>query len=118
MINRGVIRQTIFHDEEDMKRFISLIKRYQEKFSFKVYHWCLMNNHYHLLIELANSKDLNKIMGAIQQIYAVYHHKRYQTAGQLFQSRFKSQAIEKSNYLLACGRYIERNPLRANLVRV
>ncbi|MBI4777445.1 transposase [Candidatus Desantisbacteria bacterium] len=117
VINRGIIRQTIFHDEDDMKQFISLIKRYQGKFDFNIYHWCLMNNHYHLLMKLANSKDLSKIIGAIQQIYAGYHHKRYQTAGRLFQSRFKSQTIEKSDYLLACGRYIERNPVRANLVQ-
>jgi putative transposase len=69
-------------------------------------------------MELVNSKDLNKIIGAIQQIHTRYYHKRYQTAGQLFQSRFKSQAIENSNYLLSCGRYIELNPKRANLVQI
>jgi putative transposase len=118
IINRGVIRQTIFHGEEDVTQFLSLIKRYQKRFPFKIYHWVLMSNHYHLVMELAQPKDLSKIIGPIQQIYAVYHHRRHRTAGQLFQSRYKSQAIEKGSYLLSCGRYVERNPLRAGLVKL
>jgi putative transposase len=118
VINRGIICQAIFHSQEDVGQFISLLRRYQKRFHFKVYHWCIMHNHYHLVLELQESTELSKIIGAIQQLYALYHHKRYQTAGQLFQGRFKSQAIEKANYLLACARYVERNPLRAGLVKL
>lgn len=118
IINRGIIRQTIFHDEEDGARFLSLVKRYKEKFPLELYHWVIMSNHYHLLMELARPEDMSKVVGPIQQIYAVYHHKRYHTAGQLFQSRYKSQAIEKREYLLACGRYIERNPVRAGITNL
>lgn len=117
IINRGIICQDIFHDDKDFNKFLAIIRNYKNLFSFKIYHWCLMNNHYHLLLELPNPTKLSKIIGPIQQIYALYHHSRYHTAGRLFQGRFKSQAIEKDNYLLACGRYIERNPIRANLVQ-
>lgn len=116
VINRGVIGQDIFHAQEDADFFITIVKKYSKIRSFNVYHWCLMHNHYHLVLGLKNSAGLSKIIGAIQQIYASYHHRVYKTQGRLFQSRFKSQAIETAAYLLACGRYVERNPVRAGLV--
>lgn len=117
VVNRGVLRQEIFHDDKDVFNFISIIKRYKERADFKVYHWCVMPNHYHLLLEFSDGNFLSKIIGACQQIYASYYHKKYLTAGRLFQNRFKSQAIEKSSYLLSCGRYIELNPVRAALAK-
>lgn len=117
IINRGVIGQDIFHCQQDADKFRSIIQRYGKRFDFKVYHWCLMRNHYHLVMQMASPKELSKVAGAIQQIYAGYHHYRYGSMGQLFQSRFKSQAIDTAAYLLQCGRYIERNPLRAGLVQ-
>jgi REP element-mobilizing transposase RayT len=116
VLNRGILRQTIFHEDEDMAYFINVIKRYRCKVSFEVYHWCIMPNHYHIIAEFLNGHLLSKVIGACQQIYALYYHRKYQTAGRLFQNRFKSQAIEKETYLLACGRYVELNPLRAGLV--
>ena len=74
-----------------------------------------MGNHYHILLELPDPTQLSKIVGNWQHVYAVRYHQRYDTAGRFFQSRFKSQAIEKEAYLLACGRYIEQNPVRADL---
>jgi putative transposase len=76
-----------------------------------------MPNHYHLVGEFPPPGKLSKIIGACQQIYAAYYHRKYQTAGRLFQNRFKSQAIEKERYLLSCGRYAELNPVRAKLVK-
>lgn len=117
IVNRGVLRQTIFHDEKDSQRFIQIIKDYRAKEGFKVYHWCLMGNHYHLVLEVTQPERISKIIGAIQQVYANYYHRRYRTAGHLFGNRFKSQVIDKESYLSACGRYVERNPVRAKLVR-
>lgn len=118
IINRGILRQEIFHDNQDVSNFLNLLGRYKEKFNFKVYHWCVMPNHYHLLIEFLDGRLLSKSVGACQQLYAAYYHRKYKTAGKLFQNRFKSQAIEAQDYLLACGRYIECNPVRAGLVKV
>lgn len=111
------MRQEIFHDDKDVSAFFSIIKRYKQKSDFKVYHWCVMPNHYHLLLEFSNGNFLSKTIGALQQIYASYYHRKYSTAGKLFQNRFKSQAIEKDSYLLSCGRYIELNPVRAALAK-
>ncbi|MBN1520951.1 MAG: transposase [Candidatus Aureabacteria bacterium] len=94
---------------------MNIIQKYSSKYNARFYHWCLMSNHYHLVTELKNPEDLTKITGGIQQVYAYRYHKKYGTAGKLFQGRFKSQAIEKENYLLICGRYVENNPVRAGL---
>lgn len=117
LLNRGILCQTIFHDDEDAAYFLQQIKRYKERNSFLVYHWCLMPNHYHLVAEFFQPRLISKVIGACQQIYARYYHRKYHTAGKLFQNRFKSQAIEKQTYLLACGRYVELNPVRARLVK-
>lgn len=111
------MRQEIFHDDKDVSAFLNIIKRYKQKSDFRVYHWCVMPNHYHLLLQFSNGNFLSKTIGALQQIYASYYHKKYSTAGKLFQNRFKSQAIEKDSYLLSCGRYIELNPVRAALTK-
>lgn len=116
ILNRGILCQPIFHDDQDTSYFLKVIKRYQQKIPFLAYHWCIMSNHYHLVAELSKPSLISKIVGACQQIYALYYHRKYHTAGKLFQNRFKSQAIEKESYLFSCGRYVELNPVRARLV--
>ncbi len=115
VINRGIMKQTIFKDAEDYVAFIKTVMRYSTEASASIYHWCLMPNHYHILIELSNPSTLSKMVGGWQHVYAVRYHHRHNTAGRFFQGRFKSQAIEKERYLLACGRYVELNPVRAGL---
>lgn len=117
VINRGILKQEIFHDEQDFRLFIEIVYQYIKKEGVKVYHWCLMNNHYHIVLEITDTHKLSKLVGGWQQVYAVKYHKRYNTAGKLFQNRFKSQAIEKETYLLYCGRYVERNPVRAGICK-
>jgi putative transposase len=115
VLNRGILKQTIFHAIEDYSSFFETLRRYAMRSQAAVYHWCLMPNHYHVVLELRETKELSKLVGGLQQVYAVGYHKRHETAGRLFQSRFKSQAIQKETYLLACGRYVEQNPVRAGL---
>jgi len=90
IINRGILKQTIFHDEEDFSVFVDSVYRYVNRAGASVYHWCLMSNHYHIVMELPDPAELSKIVGGWQHVYAVRYHRRYQTAGKLFQSRFKS----------------------------
>jgi putative transposase len=115
VLNRGIIKQTIFNDADGYVSFIKTVKHYIKEAAASIYHWCLMPNHYHILIELSDPSTLSKIVGGWQQVYAVRYHHRHNTAGRLFQGRFKSQAIEKERYLLSCGRYVELNPVRAGL---
>jgi len=75
-----------------------------------------MPNHIHLLIKVEKSNDLPKFMQLILQIYASKFRKKYKSVGFVFQNRYKSKLIDNDAYLLECARYIERNPLRANIV--
>lgn len=114
--NRSNGRMPIFKSKEDFTCFMDLLKRYSLKFDLKLYHWIIMPNHYHLLLELKQPKMMSNIMAGLSKAYSCYHHKVYFTTGFLWQGRFKLQPVQKERYLIACGRYIERNPVRANIV--
>ncbi len=116
IINRGNGRQEVFHDEKDFETFLSVLAHYKDIWGFKMYNFCLMPNHFHLLWEIQKAETLSRAMQAITLSYSRAHHARYKTAGYLWQGRFKNMIIEKDNYLLSCGAYIERNPKRAGLV--
>jgi putative transposase len=75
-----------------------------------------MHNHFHLLLRLADPADLSPLMAGLLRAYVHYFHRRYRFVGHLWQGRFKSCAVEAEDYLLSCGRYIERNPLAATIV--
>lgn len=113
--NRGNGRYEIFHEDNDYQHFLDLLARYQALFSFALYHWVIMGNHYHLLLEIQEPERISRFMAGLGRAYSHYHHRRYKTSGFLWQGRFKMQAIQKETYLVACGRYIERNPVRAGL---
>ena len=116
VINRGTARQDLFHEAADYEYFKTLLVTYAETRRLSIYHWVLMTNNYHLCLELEDSARLSRVMAGIQRAYVHYHHRKYESSGFLFQGRFKSQPIQKERYLLACGRYIEQNPVTAKLV--
>ena len=117
VMNRGVNRQGIFADDRDHEYFLQLVERYKAACRARVYHWVLMGNHYHLLAEVAH-ENLRAFAGGIQQAYAQYHHARHGSSGVFWQGRYKSKPVELGPYLVSCGRYVERNPVRAGLVPV
>lgn len=114
--NRSNARVEIFHNDDDYRYFINLLISYSREFDSKVYHWVIMPNHYHLLLELVQPEIISRYMAGLNRSYACYHHRSYHTAGFLWQGRFKLQPVQKQGYLIACGRYIERNPVRAQIV--
>jgi len=116
LYNRSNGKRPIFKHSKDFIYFINLLKKYALRFNLKIYHWVIMSNHYHLLLELAEPKQISKIMAGLAKAYSCYYHKTYFTAGFLWQGRFKMQPIQKNKYLVACGRYIEKNPVRAGMV--
>lgn len=116
VLTRGNDRKQIFSKSSDYLVFLSVIRRYLGKFNILITNYCLMPNHFHLLLFIGASSDLSKFMKAILQVYANYHRKEYNSTGFLYQNRFKSLLIKDDSYLIECARYIERNPLRAGLV--
>ncbi len=117
IMQRGNNRQMIFTKNADCKRFLSLVKKYKAKYPFELYNYCLMKNHFHLLVKIHKKESLAKIMQGILQSFGYYFKEKYQYTGYLYQGRYKSKIIEKDEYLLECARYIETNPLRAGIVK-
>lgn len=117
VMNRGVNRQSIFADDTDRAYFSKLVIKYKYLCGAKVYHWVWMGNHYHMLVEVVHD-NLRGFAGGIQQAYAQYHHARHNGIGVFWQGRFKSKPVAVGQYLICCGRYLERNPVRAGLVAV
>lgn len=116
ILNRGHDRRKLFPSVQDFKEFKAIIARYKEKFEFDLYHYCLMPNHFHLLLRIRRGNDLQFLMKGISQSYSFHYKRRYKLSGYLFQNRYKNIPITKDEYLMECGRYIERNPVRAGMV--
>jgi len=114
--SRSCNREVIFRESEDFEHFKQLLHAYRERFEAAIYHWVIMSNHYHLVIELKNPEVISKLMAGLHRAYSYYHHATYATIGFLWQGRFKMQPIQRELYLIACGRYVERNPVRAGMV--
>ena len=116
IILRGANRQEIFHDDEDKVRFLETLYRYKEKSKMKVFGWCLMGNHVHLLIGEGN-ESLSVTMKRIGVSFAWFYNWKYNTTGHLFQDRYRSEKIEDDRYLLTVIRYIHQNPVKPGIVR-
>ena len=114
---RGNNRQKIFREKKDYAVYRGMLQGAKTRYPFNLYHYCLMTNHIHLLLRVAEGISLPKIMHWIQLGYARYHRKKYRYCGHLFQGRFRSLRIPKESYYLQCGRYIERNPVKAGMVK-
>ncbi|MFH1281301.1 MAG: transposase [Candidatus Omnitrophota bacterium] len=116
IVTRGIDCRRLFGDEADNQYFYNIICAYLPKFRISIFHYCFMINHIHLLIKAIRAADLPKFMQLVLQGYAYYFRKKYLSVGFIFQNRYKSRLIDNDAYLLECGRYIERNPLRAKIV--
>jgi len=117
VLTRGNNRQDVFHDDLDFIRYCDLLAHYKDKYTFLLYHYVLMTNHIHLVMETTAHGLLSEIMKGISISYAQYYKKKYSHVGHFWQDRYKSILISKDEYLLACGSYIELNPVRAGMVK-
>ncbi|PLS03349.1 REP-associated tyrosine transposase [Neobacillus cucumis] len=112
---RGANRQEIFHEEQDRIKFLSILEKYKVKADLRIYAWCLMGNHVHLLVK-EGSEALSTTMKRIGVSFVSYYNWKYQTNGHLFQDRFRSEKVEDIQYLLTVVRYIHQNPVKAGMV--
>jgi putative transposase len=107
---RSISEVDLFKDDEDKKTYLSLVKKYQKLYEFRVYGYCLMSNHVHLIID-ANGVDISKVMHGINFSYAQYFNRKHKRHGHLFQDRFKSKMIVNDKYLITLSAYIHNNPV-------
>jgi putative transposase len=113
---RGNNRQFIFNSEDDFRYYYELLRDLREENHIDIYHYCLMSNHLHMIVSLYEDSTLSKYMKQVNLGFFHYFKKQYDYSGHLWQGRYKSCIIEKNNYLLQCGKYIEMNPVRAGIV--
>jgi len=114
IINRGMNRADVFNDSEDKEMFLKILCKSLKSHNAILHSYCLMDNHYHLLIE-TNQNNLSMLMRSINANYAIYFNKLKKRTGHLWQGRFKSRYISSEIYLHELLRYIEHNPLRAKI---
>jgi len=113
---RGINRQIIFMDEEDNKKFLQILFNVKGISGFKLFGYCLMENHIHMLIK-TEKEELSQIIKRIGSRYVYWYNSKYNRTGHLFQDRYKSQPIEDDSHFLATLRYIHQNPLKAGLCK-
>lgn len=117
IINRGNQKQRVFLEDSDFEKYLELLKHYKRKYKFKMYAFCLMPNHVHLILEVNKPTELAKIMQGLNIAYARWFNKKYGKVGHLWQGRYKSMVIQKDKYVFDCISYVEINPVRANLIQ-
>lgn len=113
---RGINRQTIFEDNQDRMRFIDTLAEYKEICNYRLFGYCLMDNHIHLLIQ-ETDKTISDIIKRISASYVYWYNTKYDRCGHLFQDRFKSEVVENFEYFMTVLRYIHQNPVKANLAK-
>ncbi|MDH1011702.1 transposase [Pseudomonas nicosulfuronedens] len=117
IVQRGHNRQAVFVEQEDYERYLSDLQELKDAFGVKVYAYCLMTNHVHLLLAPDESvAGLSQLMKTLSERMTRYRNRLEGRSGTLWECRFKSSVVQSDAYLLACSRYIELNPVRAKLV--
>jgi REP element-mobilizing transposase RayT len=106
----------IFEDNQDRRRFLSVLDEAVKRFNWLCHAYCLMDNHYHLLVETIDG-NLSVGMRHVHGVYTQAYNRRHNRVGHLFQGRYKSILVERHNYLLELCRCVVLNPVRAGIVK-
>ena len=111
----GDRREAIYDDDLDRTRWLEIIAQVCDRFNWRIHAYCLMDNHYHLVIETVDG-NLSKGMRQLNGVYTQYYNRRHGRSGHVFQGRYKAIHVDKENYLLELARYVVLNPVRASMV--
>ena len=116
IMSRALNKQTLFDEEKDYLRFLHIVKSVKNEIDFSLYGYCIMNNHYHMLIKDKNNK-ISVIMNKINSKYANYYNLKNARTGYVFNDRYHnhSENVENKKYFLTCIRYIHQNPVKAGI---
>jgi putative transposase len=117
IVQRGHNRQVVFAAVEDYQRYLDDLRELKDAFGVKLYAFCLMTNHVHLLLAPGDCvAGMGQLMKALAARMTRYRNCLEQRSGTLWEGRYKSSLVQTETYLLACSRYIELNPVRARMV--
>lgn len=114
--SRGDGQEEIYRDNKDRENFLAVLLAVKERFNWTIHAYCLMSNHYHLLIETPDA-NLSKGMRQLNGVYTQRFNRKHQRVGHVYQGRYKAIIVQKENYLLELARYIVLNPVRARMVK-
>ena len=114
--NRGNRKQDIFLEKEDYLNYLKRIRKYKGEYNISIICYCLMPNHFHLLLRQDSDAPIYRFMHAMHTSYSIYFNKKYNKVGRMFQSRFKQKEIDKDKYFSKVTSYIHFNPVKDGLV--
>jgi putative transposase len=117
VIQRGNNRQACFFADEDYQFFLDHLARLAKRFRCALHAYVLMTNHFHLLLSSELTGGPSLLMKFLGQRYVQYVNRVYKRSGSLWEGRFRSSLVQTERYVLGCYRYIEMNPVRANMVK-
>ena len=115
VINRGNNRAEVFHKDQDYLRFTEMIGEATERLPMRVLSWCLMPNHFHMVLRPRKDGDLSTWIQWLMTAHVRRYHRHYHSSGHIWQGRYKSFVIQDDHHYLAVLRYVESNALKANL---
>jgi putative transposase len=114
--SRGDRQEAIFEDDQDRGAFLDLLGEVVSRFRWRCHAYCLMGNHYHLMIETPEA-NLTKGMRHLNGVFTQWSNRRHRRSGHLFQGRYKAILVDRDSYFLELARYIVLNPVRASMVK-
>ena len=114
--SRGDRQETIFEDDQDRKAFLNVLGEVISRFRWRCHAYCLMGNHYHLMIETPEG-NLTKGMRQLNGVFTQWSNRRHKRSGHVFQGRYKAILVDRDSYFLELARYIVLNPVRAAMVK-
>lgn len=114
VVVRGNNHAYIFNSRENKEEYKKIVSKYKKRYRFKLYAYCIMDNHVHMLIEVSDV-PLSKIMQGIQQVFTQCYNRRNKSTGHVFEQRYKSYLCNRDEYLFQLIRYVHQNPVRSKL---
>lgn len=114
IMSRSIEKKLLFEEEGDYLKYLTLLSEAKQKFNLKIYAYCLMSNHIHLIMKIP-FENISKMMKWLNSSYALFFNTKYERLGYVFADRFRSEAIVTSDYMWECIRYIHQNPTKAGI---
>jgi len=116
VFSRSIEKRKIFKQSNDFEEFRRLLLQQKKEKLFNIFHYCLMQTHFHMAVGVGFLGQFSKALQALKWKYTRYYNAKYKRWGPLWRERFGSMLIEDEQYLYACGKYIEQNPVKAGIV--
>ncbi len=114
--SRGDRQEAIYEGDADRQQWLEILSRVCERYNWRIHAYCLMGNHYHILLETADG-NLSKGMRQLNGVYTQYFNRQHNRVGHVYQGRYKAILVEKDSYLLELSRYVVLNPVRAGMIK-